>query len=116
MGAFGKYKLHRKLPINNLFFVQDLPDTKEMKNRFQIVSDDKSFVVWAQGSTEKKEWLDGLYASVTFARKNKVGNDNVGGVMSRPVWASNDSAKSCACCERDFSLLNTGTIVDIVAV
>jgi len=114
--GFGKLKLHRKIEINNSFFIQDLPDkpAKSAKeepesNRFQIVSASKSFVVMAKDAAEKKSWFDDFGAQVDKLKttipgqKEDLGSSLFSGGPA-PVWQSDHSSKDCQLCHRKFTM------------
>jgi hypothetical protein len=69
--ASGKYKLHMKIPIEEGFNVEDLPDqgTKEEgKNRFKVVSRQKSFIVYAKEKAQKDDWLKDIHDCIDKRR------------------------------------------------
>ncbi len=59
--ATGRYRLHRKIPVDASFAVRDLPeDTTADPHSFQIINCVKSFQVYARTGHEKAAWLAAL--------------------------------------------------------
>lgn len=125
-----KYKLHRKIDINDGFSVSL---QSHMENRqgeevpgFGINSPQKSFLVYAANDQERQEWLAALQNCVEdyeMRRKLLVMNisqtqaDIIRGLPSthsllnerdwvKPIWQQNNQAEHCAVCAQNFSIFN----------
>jgi FYVE/RhoGEF/PH domain-containing protein 5/6 len=103
--------VHRVIQLEELR-IQDIPDTDEYKNAFQIGSLKKSFVVWAETVNEKVDWLlDITNAAAELKRKNETlrrarQTSTVTEADEAPVWQPDSAAKACTLCPQEFSLLN----------
>lgn len=54
--AKNTYIFHRNIDISQLK-LEDIPEGEGMENAFQIRSNQKSFAVFAENATVKKEWM-----------------------------------------------------------
>jgi len=59
-----QFVLHNELPINNHFRINDLPDTKYIKNGFEIISTKKSFKCYVKTQGDKETWLEAIQESI----------------------------------------------------
>lgn len=99
------YKLHRKLPITKSFIVQDLRDDGNDRNRFQIVTAEKSFIVLVATPELKQTWLNDLYRCIA-QQKMRINNEaDVVGNDVAPVWQADSTSTNCSCCKSQFSFL-----------
>lgn len=99
-----RYKLHMKIPIGHLFHFDDLPNSA-VENAFQISSQNKSFVVYAESAAEKSKWVKHLAKTCEEQRdKNKAGADDDQVVLA-PVWAPDTSSNKCFVCKTSFSFV-----------
>uniref|UniRef100_A0A6A7G6Q8 Pleckstrin domain-containing protein n=1 Tax=Hirondellea gigas TaxID=1518452 RepID=A0A6A7G6Q8_9CRUS len=100
-----KLKLHRRIPIGNLFNFLDLADSGKFKNQFQISSQNKSFVVYCDNPTEKLRWLKDLADVLQAHQKTVSQKDNDGGdPVLAPVWQKDGSSSRCSVCKANFSV------------
>lgn len=62
------YTFHRSLNIKNLR-VQDLPATDGMSHAFQLLSDQKSFAVFADSKESKQAWMDDIVYAKNYGKE-----------------------------------------------
>ncbi|XP_043937598.1 pleckstrin homology domain-containing family F member 1-like [Protopterus annectens] len=92
-----KYIKQRIIPLVGLT-VETLPDLEEIKNRWLIKSEKKSFVVSAATLIEKKEWMYHIEESTKFAEMNtcRISNEE-----PAAVWISDKATDVCMRCEKN---------------
>lgn len=104
----GRYTLHKKIPINQKFRMEDAK-AAENPFSFQVVNSVKSFVVYAESQAEKDRWM-GEINSVLQERAQGIAQGDASHVA--PIWES-DRKKTCqrqqkpdgSHCGTKFSLL-----------
>lgn len=104
-GIRWKYKIHRRLPIDKSFKIEDAPDTDTYKNTFKIVSREKSFFVYFETEREKQSWMKDIQTAVDERKKLIQNQEESMDVMIAPVWQPDREAKDCPGCERIFGWL-----------
>lgn len=97
-------KLHRMLGINNSFYIQDLEDLKDEKNRIQINTAHKSFIVMAKTPESKQEWLKHLKLSIQEKRRTRQSGEDNGTAIQAPVWKSDYTSTQCNICSSTFTM------------
>jgi len=103
-----RYKLHRQIPIDSSFGIQDMVDDVKFHNRFTIINAQKSFVVFAPSKEEKAQWfkdLSGCMSEFRRATGTKNSTEKTSAKHIAPVWQTDSSAKQCQCCGTAFSLI-----------
>jgi hypothetical protein len=110
------YKLHRKLVLSatNVVDVNDeIAEKNKVQFAFQIVSQQKSFMVSAPTLESKQKWIDLLTKSSNEARlienTKKRGSSNAGGGekngISAAVWAADSTQNQCTLCDSKFTMI-----------
>ena len=86
--------------------VTDVDDSAEGSNGFQINSDTKSFLCYADSAQAKTEWTANLKKYSDLSR-SAIGMDS-SAVSARAVWVSDKKVKKCMMndCESSFTLTN----------
>jgi FYVE/RhoGEF/PH domain-containing protein 5/6 len=112
-GGLTAYFLHRMIEVNQAFKVNDLPDSSNGKNMFEILNSQRSFIVLASDPSVKQMWLKSLRDCVSEfeahakARSKAKGDQAESGTdYTAPVWVSDKSSSQCTICLNDFSLIN----------
>jgi hypothetical protein len=103
-----RYKLHRQIPIDSSFGIQDMSDDVKYQHRFTIINAQKSFVVYAPSKEEKAQWfkdLSGCMSEFRRATGTKNSTEKASAKHIAPVWQTDSSAKQCQCCRTAFSLI-----------
>jgi hypothetical protein len=103
--ATGKFKLHRKIPINNMFLVTSLEDEPRACNRFQIVNSIKSFEVCAADKDTKDSWMTALSECIGEQTKKISAATATTGILA-PVWQGDSTSNACQVCRIEFTLFN----------
>lgn len=81
--------------------MKPLPDTPTLKNAFQIITNDKSFTVFADTPEEKEFWLQDFMNSKTDTTNRS----------SAPVWDPDSAAGICKLCHNSFTYLSASKFV-----
>ena len=104
----GKFKLHRKIPVDDSFTIVDMNIDANGKHRFQLVNSVKSFEVYSEDPAEKEVWMKDLEAVKSEFVNNKISRGQAEGsdAFVAPVWQSDHSAKNCLLCDNSFSFFN----------
>ena len=108
--AGRKFTMHREIPINEAFAIQNIRDEEHAEqakeqhsHRFFIVTHHKSFIVYAKNRDEKIEWVDALNKCVTEQRKSiKDGRS----VVSAPILEQYKRGSKCGVCGEVCSMFN----------
>lgn len=98
-----KFKLHRKLKINEAFKFENLADNEKAINRMLISTSEKSFEVIADDYSDKQEWLNHFNSVVSEATKKST-DKRKKSLTVAPVWQPDVSSKSCKICKSKFSV------------
>eukprot|EP00727_Mastigamoeba_balamuthi_P000905 m51a1_g10811 putative pleckstrin domain-containing protein (629) ;mRNA; r:23957-28159 len=109
----GVYKLHRVIQLETVSLA-DVPDSEKLQNAFQINSDKKSFVVYAEAHEDKVEWMLDITNAVTEVRQKhmsfQTGTHSAppppSDSYAAPVWQSDSDATECTLCGVTFTLIN----------
>ncbi|KAJ3439779.1 faciogenital dysplasia protein [Anaeramoeba flamelloides] len=98
------YKLHNKFDLSNVR-VEDVPDGDEIKNAFAIISEKKSFTVYAKTNEEKQKWLLGLTKVIEKnLEKSSTLNVKQKQIKQRaPIWIPDSMVIACIRCNKKFS-------------
>lgn len=59
----GTLLCHRSIPLSGLS-VNDIPDSQDFINIFQLFNREKSFAVYTETKQEKKEWIDAISTAI----------------------------------------------------
>ncbi|KAI8920402.1 hypothetical protein BC831DRAFT_479817 [Entophlyctis helioformis] len=105
-------RFHRKLHLDNCR-VEGLNDSETIRNAFQIITREKSFVVYAESAELKQEWLSQLTSAIselkdarkTLRTPNTPDVDNIEGYKA-PIWVPDSLANNCNVCTTEFTLFN----------
>lgn len=102
----GKYKLHRKIPIDQSFRVLAHPE--KGPNVAEIQSSQKSFVVEFPNPTDMKDWLEDILDCMRdFHKENKIAGTMHTQVKEPAALLKNkNSSQSCGLCQSEFSVFN----------
>jgi len=112
--SYGRgYKFHNMLPINAAFSCSTF-DTMQInkygdeKNGrlFNIISEKKSFVVYADTTKECDEWLNSLKGCIDEQSKKAHSGHYKTDSHSAGVWVPDSHAKTCGICNDKFSFVN----------
>ena len=107
------FKLHRRLELlaTDVVDVDDETASKnKVKHAFQIVSQQKSFMVSAPTLESKKQWIDLLKKANIKAREREV-RKSIGGThgersgMSAAMWAADGTQNQCTFCSNKFTVI-----------
>ena len=106
--GLGKVKHHRTLGLQDTRLAEE-PDGEVVRNGFQLINPQKSFVVMANTPAEKYEWLIAINESIEKASaekeaafKNAHATD---GDTFAAVWQPDRLCHKCPLCDVAFSLL-----------
>ncbi|KAI9291816.1 Dbl homology domain-containing protein [Neoconidiobolus thromboides FSU 785] len=109
---------HRKVDLEVVKIV-DVPDTDNIKNLFQIISQEKSFAAYCDTIKEKQSWLDAFNTTIkelhsnkktlkldtnSIRQKKEIILPLVVKDYSAPVWIPDDQAIDCHCCKEEFTV------------
>mmetsp|Transcript_18393 Transcript_18393/g.29153 ORF Transcript_18393/g.29153 Transcript_18393/m.29153 type:complete len:956 (+) Transcript_18393:1172-4039(+) len=106
----AKYKFHNSLPLNAAFSVSRL-DAEAASNYgaeksgrlFSIVSEKKSFVVYADTESDAHAWLDEIQACLDeLVQKTHFKTDS----HSAGIWVPDSHQKTCSRCSQKFGMIN----------
>eukprot|EP01084_Bolivina_argentea_P084050 152115_1 len=110
--SYGRgYKFHNQLPINAAFKCLVLEDASaygsEKNGRiFSIVSEKKSFVVYADTRSEAQRWVDNIRQCVEEQSKKTHSGHYKTDSHSAGVWMPDSHSKSCNICGDKFTFVN----------
>ncbi|KAL2918478.1 hypothetical protein HK105_201879 [Polyrhizophydium stewartii] len=105
---------HRKLLLDQCR-IEDVPDTDVVKNRFLIVTREKSFAVYSDTPEAKQKWLEQLRSTIDewIASRETFRIAASGSASSceaapyvAPVWVPDSLADHCHLCTTEFTLFN----------
>jgi len=99
-----QYKLHKKLPVNDAFSIQDVSES-ECPNGFILYNSVKSFKAFASGPEEKKEWKHALEGVITDYRIRRPQLPSRPGENATRAAIWDADGKQCVLCQKKFSLL-----------
>jgi len=102
-------KIHREIRLTDGKVV-NIPDTTKQKNALQVLSKEKSFLVWASSAEEKEEWVCKLKESEkTLMKFRRMGanedqtDDETDTREFAPTWQNDDDSPFCPFCEAKFT-------------
>jgi len=98
------YKLHKKLPINDAFSIQDVSES-ECPNGFILYNSVKSFKAFASNADEKKNWYDALETVVRAYRIRRPQLPSRPGAKEEIAAIWDPDGKQCVLCLKKFSLM-----------
>lgn len=93
----GQLSLHRKIDLHKCI-IADIPSDR-FPFGFQIISNQKSFVVCAENTIEKFDWIIAINDAITALGNNPSKDGDLA-----PVWVQNEKQANCSLCETVFSL------------
>ena len=106
--GLGTFKHHRTLDLQDTRLAEE-PDGSLVRNGFQVINPQKSFVVMASSAAEKYEWLIAINESIESAVAEKEAAfkdaDATDGDTFAAVWQQNKMACNCPLCDSMFTLL-----------
>ena len=101
------YTFHRAIGLGQLR-VDEIPDTSGMTNAFQILSNQKSFSVFAESPEEKKKWMEDINKAIQLCyklqHKQATGKDADPDSIA-PVWIPDKLLKNCMLCDVKFTTI-----------
>ncbi|KAF2076329.1 hypothetical protein CYY_002385 [Polysphondylium violaceum] len=113
-----KMVLHEKIELEHCR-IEDIPDgntggsnaislnNQVIVNAFQICSNKKSFVVFADTAELKMKWMLTLMETIeTLREKRKTIKGDVINRIEAPIWVPDETALNCTQCNEGFTLLN----------
>lgn len=109
----GNYRLQMRLPIDDIFHVEDVYDEIPMEKyngrAFEIHSSVKSIIVYASDMKEKAEWLLALNRCFTKVQNSVLYSGKTRHELSAAVWIPDDWSDYCMVddCKRKFNSLTT---------
>lgn len=102
------YTFHRMMSLSQLR-VDDIPDNSGMSNAFQILSNQKSFSVFAESPQDKKAWMADINKAIQLCyqlqHKQATGKDADPNDIA-PVWIPDKLLKNCMLCDVKFTTIN----------
>merc|ERR1712137_1319234 len=102
------YTFHRAMGLSQLR-VDDIPDNSGMSNAFQILSNQKSFSVFAESAQDKKSWMADINKAIQLCyqlhHKQATGKDADPDDIA-PVWIPDKLLKNCMLCDVKFTTIN----------
>mmetsp|Transcript_31416 Transcript_31416/g.61228 ORF Transcript_31416/g.61228 Transcript_31416/m.61228 type:complete len:615 (+) Transcript_31416:16-1860(+) len=105
------FKVHRKFVIDHRFLIVDIPDQKEEADAstatsppfsWQVITSQKSFVVYAKDALEKKQWFGEMKDAADHFLKRTGRNKSMTAGL-QPVWQSDKTHNSCPLCGIKFT-------------
>jgi len=104
------YQYHRALGLDK-FRVDDIIDPSNTENNaFQVLSNQKSFTVYAESEEEKIAWMTDINKAIQLNYQLKHGKGKSGestdGESIAPVWVPDKLLKNCMVCEVKFTAIN----------
>jgi FYVE/RhoGEF/PH domain-containing protein 5/6 len=114
----GNLQLHHKLMINSSFSVHDQPDSELEKFCWQIMSDEKSFVVIAPDNAIKEQWLCDLRMCINQVHRQSqlssllpdssvtdaVADRALAPGVIAPVLEQQSDSRDCHCCHKNWTI------------
>merc|ERR1712137_375492 len=102
------YTFHRAIGLSQLR-VDDIPDNSGMSNAFQILSNQKSFSVFAESPQDKQIWMTEINRAIQLCYKLKH-KQATGQEMDpdeiAPVWIPDKLLRNCMLCDAKFTTIN----------
>jgi len=101
----NQFKLHKKLPINDAFSIQDVSEA-EQKNGFILYNSVKSFKAFASSATEKREWfdaMDGCVREYRIRRPQLPKRPDADEEHVAAIWDAD--GKECVLCAKKFGFV-----------
>jgi len=110
--ASARYVLRKKIMLTNLR-VKKLEEER-YKHGFQVINDQKSFVVYASDDAERESWLGAIQQlqghlqtqRQTMAPGASQGFDSTENLFEKPIWIPDKEARRCLICNDEFTFLN----------
>jgi hypothetical protein len=99
------FVIHSRIPINEKFSFRDVPDKEGKSHRIAILSIQKSFIMQAQSSEDKSDWMTALQQARDSKNRISVDSDEKFNEEVAPLWEPNEASKFCSVCVEEFSLL-----------
>jgi len=108
------YKLHRTIPIDSAFQVEDMEDLDDQsnknvpKNRMYILNSQKSFVAYAADENAKLSWLEDFDECIEEQSKTiqALDSEKAGAPKAIPMKQHRGNVNACPHCNESFSLFN----------
>merc|ERR1712137_11471 len=102
------YTFHRAIGLSQVR-VEDIPDSSGLANAFQIMSNQKSFSVFAESPQDKQIWMTEINRAIQLCYKLKH-KQATGQEMDpdeiAPVWIPDKLLKNCMLCDAKFTTIN----------
>jgi hypothetical protein len=107
------YTFHRAITLHKCR-VENIPDASSaMNNAFQVLSNQKSFTVFAESPEDKEAWIRDINKAIQLNNQLKYGSStqSVAPVDQEsadvaPVWVPDKLLKNCMLCDVKFTALN----------
>eukprot|EP01112_Ceratiomyxa_fruticulosa_P012291 TRINITY_DN3397_c0_g1_i1.p1 TRINITY_DN3397_c0_g1~~TRINITY_DN3397_c0_g1_i1.p1 ORF type:complete len:711 (-),score=147.22 TRINITY_DN3397_c0_g1_i1:104-2236(-) len=99
---------HRMIKVSNISRIKDLKGPKFHNYSFQIISNEKSFTVFAESESEKESWIRDLQSLVKgndFANIDDDQSNHNLELEEAPVWVPDNHVKRCMICGNNFSII-----------
>eukprot|EP01114_Cavostelium_apophysatum_P020568 TRINITY_DN6934_c0_g1_i2.p1 TRINITY_DN6934_c0_g1~~TRINITY_DN6934_c0_g1_i2.p1 ORF type:complete len:939 (+),score=251.24 TRINITY_DN6934_c0_g1_i2:1960-4776(+) len=103
----SKVKFHRLINLSDSSQVRDIPDMKNSTpNGFQIITNFKSFIVYADSSELKRSWLQSLQTVINDLNTYRpTGDAGRKAIELAPVWMHDNEANQCTLCGEGFTVI-----------
>lgn len=99
------YKLHRIIPIDASFDVIDAQDRPSRNQfRFQIVSSEKTFIVYSSSKEDKLKWIKSLKECIEKSKESITPKSSQNTVQA-PLWVSDKESPVCLLCSTLFTMV-----------
>lgn len=107
------YTFHRAITLHKCR-VENIPDASSaMNNAFQVLSNQKSFTVFAESPEDKEAWIRDINKAIQLNNQLKYGSStqnkepHAGEAADvAPVWVPDKLLKNCMLCDVKFTALN----------
>jgi FYVE/RhoGEF/PH domain-containing protein 5/6 len=106
VNKFKQYTIHRTI---NLYYGRIVPveDSSKVKNGFQVVSKEKSFLVWADTPEEKAVWAAKIEEAKGLRMSNYIREEHpeAEADCEAPIWQHDGESNVCMLCAIGFTTL-----------
>jgi hypothetical protein len=103
------YIFHRSFDVKQVR-VEDIPESEGMENAFQLLSNQKSFAVFAESAESKKKWISDINMARNYGKEPDTPSE---GEDIAPVWVPDKLVKNCMQCKSKFTAINRRVSVSL---
>ena len=77
-----------------------------MQNAFQVLSNEKSFTVFAENYSVMQSWVQDIEDAIRQTQKQRFAESGASPTEVAPVWVPDKMQKTCTFCDGKFTAIN----------